>query len=105
MNLPNRLTVLRIIMTPGMVELGDKEEFYNKEFGKQIAEVADKVILVGEKKTKPILEGLKESKFNDKDIEVINDVREAYSILNKMNSKKKIYALFENDLPDTYNEK
>ena len=96
---------VKVVVTPGMVELGDKEEFYNKEFGKQIAEVADKVILVGEKKTKPILEGLKEKKFNVKDIEVINDVREAYSILNKMDSKKKIYALFENDLPDTYNEK
>ena len=65
----------------------------------------DKVILVGESKTKPILEGLKESKFNEKDIEVINDVREAYVILNKMSSRKDIYALFENDLPDTYNEK
>ncbi len=95
----------KVVVTPGMVELGNKEEYYNKEFGKQIANVADKVILVGEKKTKPILEGLKESKFNEKDIEVINDVREAYVILNKMSSRKDIYALFENDLPDTYNEK
>jgi len=44
-------------------------------------------------------------KFNEKNIEVINDVRVAYDILNKMKSKKDIYALFENDLPDTYNEK
>ena len=95
----------KVVVTPGMVELGKKEEYYNKEFGKQIADVADKVILVGESKTKPILEGLKEAKFNEKDIEVINDVREAYKILNKMNSKKDVYALFENDLPDTYNEK
>jgi len=96
---------IKVVVTPGMIELGDKEEYYNKEFGKQIAEVADKVILVGAKKTKPILEGLKEKKFKKDDIEVINDVREAYDILNKLSSKKKIYALFENDLPDTYNEK
>ena len=31
------------------------------------------------------------------DIDIINDVREAYKILNSINSKKKIYALFEND--------
>ncbi|MBE6151106.1 MAG: UDP-N-acetylmuramoyl-tripeptide--D-alanyl-D-alanine ligase [Firmicutes bacterium] len=96
---------MKVVVTPGMVELGEKEEYYNKEFGKQIAEVADKVILVGAKKTKPILEGLKEAKFKEENIDVINDVREAYKILNSINSKKKIYALFENDLPDTYNEK
>lgn len=96
---------VKVVVTPGMIELGKKEDYYNKEFGKQIAEVADKVILVGEKKTKPILEGLKEMRFNEKNIEVINDVREAYDILNKMSEKKDIYALFENDLPDTYNEK
>ena len=95
----------KVVVTPGMVELGEKEEYYNKEFGKQIAKVADKVILVGEKKTKPILDGLKEMKFDGKNIEIINDVREAYTILNKMDSKKEVYALFENDLPDTYNEK
>jgi len=96
---------VKVVITPGMVELGEKEKYYNREFGKQIAEVADKVILVGEEKTKPILEGLKMKKFNEKNIEVINDVRVAYDILNKMKSKKDIYALFENDLPDTYNEK
>lgn len=96
---------LKVVVTPGMIELGEKEEYYNKEFGKQIAKVADKVILVGKDKTKPILEGLKEENFNEKDIEIINDVRDAYKILNKMNSKKDVYALFENDLPDTYNEK
>jgi len=96
---------VKVVVTPGMIELGKKEDYYNKEFGKQIAKVADKVILVGEKKTKPILEGLKENNFNEKDIKVINDVREAYNILNKINTKKKVYALFENDLPDTYNEK
>ncbi len=96
---------IKVVVTPGMIELGEKEEYYNKEFGKQIAKVADKVILVGKNKTKPILEGLKEEKYSEKNIETINDVREAYQLLNKMNSKKEVYALFENDLPDTYNEK
>ena len=95
----------KVVVTPGMIELGEKEEFYNKEFGKEIASIADHVILVGEKQTKPILEGLKEEKYPDSKIEIINDVKKAYTILNSMKSKKKIYALFENDLPDTYNEK
>ncbi len=95
----------KVVVTPGMIELGDKEEEYNHIFGEQIAEVADKVILVGEKKTKPIYEGLIAKKYNKNNITIINDVKEAYTILNSMKAKKDIYALFENDLPDTYNEK
>jgi UDP-N-acetylmuramoyl-tripeptide--D-alanyl-D-alanine ligase len=49
----------KIIVTPGMIELGDKEFFYNKKFGEQISEVCDLVVLVGPKQTIPIAEGLK----------------------------------------------
>ena len=96
---------LKVVVTPGMIELGDKEDEYNEEFGKQIAEVADKVILIGEKKTKPIKKGLLEKKFNEDDIIVFNDVRDAYPFIGELASKKEVYALFENDLPDTFNEK
>ena len=95
----------KVVVTPGMIELGDKQDELNREFGRQISEVADKVILVGEKQTKPILKGLKDKKYKDEDIVVINDVVKAYEILNTIKSKKHIYALFENDLPDIYNEK
>jgi len=98
---------VKVVVTPGMIELGDKEDEYNKVFGTQIAEVADYVLLIGEKKTKPIKEGLLEKKFDKDKIIVFNDVREAYpyiSNLAKANNKE-VYALFENDLPDTYNEK
>ena len=49
----------KIIVTPGMIELGDKQYELNKKFGEYIADVCDEVILVGEKQTKPILDGLK----------------------------------------------
>ena len=98
---------IKIVVTPGMIELGPKEDEYNKEFGKQIAEVADYVVLIGEKKTKPIKEGLLEKKFDKDKIIVFNDVREAYPFIGNIANKNKdeVYALFENDLPDTYNEK
>ena len=41
--------------------------------------------------------------YKDKII-ITDDVRETYIIVNKLKSKKDIYALYENDLPDTYNE-
>jgi len=95
----------RIVVTPGMVELGEQEEKLNKRFGEQIADVANKVILIGEKRTKPIYEGLIKAGFKKEYIYISNDVREAYTILNKLKGKKDMYALFENDLPDTYTEK
>ena len=94
----------RVVVTPGMVELGEKEDELNKEFGKQIADVADYVILVGPKKTIPIKEGLLSKKFNEKKIHVLKDVKEAYPLINTLKGKKDLYALFENDLPDTYTE-
>lgn len=95
----------KVVVTPGMVELGSKEDELNKEFGIQISEVADEVILIGEKKTKPIKEGLMIKGFDKDKIIVFNDVRDAYPYLNEIAKKKDVYALFENDLPDSFNEK
>ncbi len=95
----------KIVVTPGMIELGDKEEEYNKTFGTQIAEVADYVVLIGEKRTKPIKEGLLEKDFDKDKIIVFNDVRDAYPFIGEIAKDEEVYALFENDLPDTFNEK
>lgn len=100
----NLMDGYKVVVTPGMIELGEKEDELNKEFGKEIAEVADLTILVGQKKTKPIYEGLISKKYKKDNIIVINDVVEAYKIINNLKVKKEIYALFENDLPDIYNE-
>ena len=94
----------KVVVTPGMIELGEKEDFYNKQFGEQIAEVADQVILIGKRKTKPIEEGLITKGFDKDKIIVFNDVREAYPYIRELAKDQEVYALFENDLPDTYNE-
>ena len=96
---------IKVVVTPGMIELGDKEDEYNKIFGEQISEVADYVVLIGEKKTKPIKEGLLTKGFDKNRIIVFNDVREAYPYINSLTGDTDVYALFENDLPDTFNEK
>ena len=36
---------------------------------------------------------------------VYNNVLDAYTFIRGIKGKEDIYALFENDLPDTYNEK
>lgn len=93
-----------IVVTPGMIELGDEEYQKNKEFGTQIANSADEVILVGAEKTKPILEGLKEKNYDESKIHVINDVLKAFPLIQKL-KENETYVLLENDLPDIFNEK
>jgi len=96
----------KIVVTPGMIELGDKEEEYNREFGRQIAKIskADYVILVGKKQTKAIYEGLLMNGFDQNNVMITNDVVKAYTLINGLIGKNDMYALFENDLPDAYNE-
>lgn len=93
----------KIIVTPGMIELGAMEEEANKEFGVNIGKVCDYAILVGEKRTKPIYEGLMEANFNPSNIFIVNNLDDATERLGKI-TKPKDVVLFENDLPDNYNE-
>lgn len=95
---------IKVVVTPGMIELGKKEDEYNKAFGEQIAAVADYAVLIGEKRTKAIKEGLLTKGFDKEKIIVFNDVRDAYPFIGTLTGKEEVYALFENDLPDTYNE-
>ncbi|KRQ87939.1 UDP-N-acetylmuramoyl-tripeptide--D-alanyl-D-alanine ligase [Caloramator mitchellensis] len=93
----------KIIVTPGMIELGNIEYEENKKFGKRIAKVCDIAILVGKKRAIPIIEGLKEENYEDERIIVVNSLDEATQALAKVVSVGDI-VLFENDLPDNYSE-
>ena len=93
----------KIIVTPGMIELGEKQYELNYEFGRHIARVCDEVILIGEEQTKPILDGLKKEKYDMNCIHILNDVKESFPLMRKL-SDKNTYVLLENDLPDIFNE-
>ncbi len=103
----NMMEGIKVVVTPGMIELGCDEEKLNYLFGKQISEVADYVILVGEKRTEIIKKALLENNFKNNNIMVLNRVVDAYLELSKIKNKdykQEVYALFENDLPDIYSE-
>ncbi len=93
----------KIVITPGMVELGSKEFEENKKFGKHMAKTVDIAILVGVKRSEPIVAGLREEKFDDQNIYIVANLDEATQKLAKI-SKLGDVVLFENDLPDNYNE-
>lgn len=93
----------KIIVTPGMVELGEIEEAENEIFGENIAKVCDIAILVGKNRTAPICRGIKKIGFIEENIYVVNSLNEATTVLASL-TKPNDVVLFENDLPDTYNE-
>ena len=93
----------RIIITPGMVELGDGEDDFNHEFGLMMADCVDVAILVGKKHTSPIAKGLKEAGFPQENLYVVSSLDEATAILRQIGHSGDV-ALFENDLPDHYSE-
>ncbi len=93
----------KIIVTPGMVELGDMEEDENYKIGREISKVCDFVILVGINRTNPIYRGLLECDFNKENIFRVSSLEEATKVLGNI-SRKGDVVLFENDLPDNYNE-
>ncbi len=93
----------RIIVTPGMVEQGAKEDELNYAFGTQMVNCVDVAILVGPNHTKPILQGLVDSGFSRDDIHVVSELDEASALLRAI-GRPGDTVLFENDLPDNYTE-
>ncbi|WP_428328980.1 Mur ligase family protein [Mucilaginibacter sp.] len=91
----------KIIITPGMIELGDKQEYYNILLGEQIADTCDYAVLVGKNITLPIFKGLKNKNYPDTQIYVAQNFKDAVNHLNGM-TKAGDVLLYENDLPDTY---
>jgi UDP-N-acetylmuramoyl-tripeptide--D-alanyl-D-alanine ligase len=91
----------RLLVTPGMVELGDSEQQLNRRFGEQAAPVCDIAILVGPERTAPIREGLSSAGFEQTAVHVVRDIAEATALLGRLTRAGDV-VLFENDLPDTY---
>ncbi len=93
----------RLLVTPGMVELGEQEQDLNRRFGEQAAEVCDLVILVGRSRTAPIRQGLQSAGMDGESVHVVDDIHEATDVLGRLTRSGDV-VLFENDLPDTYAE-
>ena len=93
---------LRILMTPGMVELGEKQYDENKEVGIYAADKCDYAVLVGREQTKPIQDGLKEAGFAGSRMIVVDTLQEAFQMVYAIPDEKQKVVLIENDLPDNY---
>ena len=92
----------RILVTPGMVELGAKQEELNFEFGVEASKACDYIVLVGKNQTVPIYNGIKSTGYNMDNVYVADGLNEAIAKVNAYRTDKKKIVLLENDLPDNY---
>lgn len=98
----------KIVVTPGLVELGAEQEKENEIMGKEVAEIADYLIIVGKTNKEALRKGFLSTNPNHYDtaqyhsrvIECL-DLNEATKKLQEIIIPKSV-ILFENDLPDQY---
>lgn len=93
---------IRILITPGMVELGEKEEEYNFLFGTYAAECCDYILLVGGRNAKAISDGALSKGFDKDKCLVYDKLEDAMAYAYAIKGAGHKYILLENDLPDNY---
>jgi UDP-N-acetylmuramoyl-tripeptide--D-alanyl-D-alanine ligase len=93
----------KILVTPGMIELGTQENALNETFGAQASEVCDFVILIGKRRTESIRKGLTNARYPAEKIFVADDLFQGLAHVGQIDpgGRQKI-VLLENDLPDNY---
>jgi len=91
----------RLLITPGMVELGDLQESENFKLGQIATQYATDIILIGEQQTKPIFDGIQAEDFNMNTVHIFETLSEAVEWYQQHLTSGDT-VLFLNDLPDTY---
>jgi UDP-N-acetylmuramoyl-tripeptide--D-alanyl-D-alanine ligase len=91
----------RIVVTPGMIELGAKQAEYNRELGAKMASSCDYAIVVGAYNREAILAGLADGGFPSEQIYTARDFATASAHLASVVRADDV-VLYENDLPDTF---
>ncbi|MBR3844334.1 MAG: UDP-N-acetylmuramoyl-tripeptide--D-alanyl-D-alanine ligase [Clostridia bacterium] len=91
----------KIIITPGLVELGDHEEQCNFDLGVRAGEICDRIVLVGLKRSEPIARGVRSTGFPEENLHIVASFKDAVATLCPMLDETCV-VLVENDLPDNY---
>jgi UDP-N-acetylmuramoyl-tripeptide--D-alanyl-D-alanine ligase len=91
----------RLLITPGMVELGDLMDSENTKLGEIASQYATDIILVGEKQTRAVKAGVEKMGFPAERLQVVETLSEAVDWY-QSSLQPGDTVLFLNDLPDTY---
>ena len=91
----------KVIITPGLIELGTREYECNYALGLEAAKYCDTIILVGLNRSKPMRDAIATTDFNTDRLYVASSFAEAMGIYSSF-ANKDCVLLIENDLPDNY---
>ena len=91
----------KILVTPGLIELGDREYDCNYALGLEATRHCDVIILVGQNRSKPMMDAINTTDFSKDNVYVVSSFKEATEIYTPMLNKDCV-VLWENDLPDNY---
>ena len=91
----------RIIITPGFVEMGQKQYKANKVLGSQIALGCDYAIIVNETNREAIKSGIEKENFDNRKTYYAANLNDAHAHLATI-IKAGDVVLYENDLPDNF---
>lgn len=91
----------RLLITPGMIELGDLQDRENRKLGVLATEYATDIILIGREQTRPVLEGIHSTEYDTGRVHVYETLAESVAWY-RQNLRANDTVLFLNDLPDTY---
>ncbi|HEY8755575.1 MAG TPA: UDP-N-acetylmuramoyl-tripeptide--D-alanyl-D-alanine ligase [Candidatus Dormibacteraeota bacterium] len=91
----------RILVTPGLVELGAVEDEENRRYGEHAARVCDHVIVMDARPARALREGLRAGGMPDDRVHVVRSLAEATEMIGRIAGAGDA-VLFANDLPDTY---
>lgn len=101
LNVLSKFKENKVVITPGLVELGKEQFNCNFEFGRAMAKVADYVIITGIVNYDAISTGLEFCDFPANKIIRAGSLNQAVSMLASITNPGDV-VLFENDLPDNY---
>lgn len=91
----------KIVVSPGIVELGKQQDSVNKQAGKEVGEIADKFVIMNQTNKKALLEGAILGGMKENQIFFATTREQQKSVLNTI-IKKGDVVLFENDFPDNF---
>ncbi len=91
----------RIIVTPGMIELGAEQENLNRELGRHIGENIDVAVIVGAYNRNALVDGIRATNFDEKNLHIVDSFADSQTLLAKILAPGDT-VLYENDLPDSF---
>lgn len=91
----------RIIVTPGMIELGSEQENLNFQLGEHIGKNVDIAIIVGAYNRKSLVDGILSTEFKEENLHIVDTFADSQVLLSKI-LKSGDTVLYENDLPDSF---